>query len=122
MELPEGRLFEFNWLISNVCIPERSDLRINEVDGGTLMHFQKSDPGSGSTELRIPADSFMLSPSSDPLIKFLSMWVITHNKFKSRICAIFTRADKMNYLLLIYFAYVSDCYLSHPPNVLTFSS
>lgn len=70
MELPEGRLFEFNWLISNVCIPERSDLRINEVDGGTLMHFQKSDPGSGSTELRIPADSFMLLPSSDPLIKF----------------------------------------------------
>lgn len=33
------------------------------------------------------------------------MWVITYNKFKSRICAIFTRADKMNYLLLIYFAY-----------------
>lgn len=72
MELPEGRLFVFNWLISNVCIPERSDLKRTEVDGGASVHFLKSDPDSGDAELRFPAantvDSFMLSSFSDPLM------------------------------------------------------
>lgn len=54
------------------------------------MHFQKSDPGSGSTELRIPADSFMLLPSSDPLIKFCRCGWSHITNLKQNMCNLHT--------------------------------
>lgn len=62
-------MFVFNWAVSNVCIPEKFDLKHTEVGGGSSLCFGKSDPESSGADLGFLGanTALMLSSSYDPL-------------------------------------------------------